>query len=59
MENDYLTVAEVAEMLRMTQNAVRIQVTRGSFIAPAYKVSKRLLFKRSEIVAGIEGRKMG
>ena len=57
--NEYLTVAEVAELLRMSQNAVRIQVSRKKFVAPAYKVAGRLLFRRSEVNAGIEGQKVG
>lgn len=57
--NEYMTVPEVAELLRMTANAVRLQTERKRFIAPAYKVAGRLLFKRSEIIAGIEGQKVG
>lgn len=45
-EEEYLTVAEVAEMLKLNQQTVRNWIDQGSL--PALRVGRRVRIKRSD-----------
>lgn len=46
-EESFLTVAEVAELLRLNQQTVRNWIDAGSL--PAVRVGRRVLIKRSDL----------
>jgi excisionase family DNA binding protein len=46
-EESYLTVAEVAEMLKLNQQTVRNWIDQGSL--PALRVGRRVRIKRSDL----------
>jgi hypothetical protein len=52
-DDEYLTTAETAALLKTTSNALLCMRYRGT-APPAYEVHRRLLWKRSEVVARIE-----
>jgi len=45
-EEEFLTVAEVAEMLKLNQQTVRNWIDQGSL--PAFRVGRRVRIKRSD-----------
>ena len=47
VEEEYLTVAEVAELLRLNQQTVRNWIDQGSL--PALRVGRRVRIKRSDL----------
>jgi excisionase family DNA binding protein len=47
LEDSYLTVAEVAEMLKLNQQTVRNWIDQGSL--PALRVGRRVRIKRSDL----------
>jgi excisionase family DNA binding protein len=47
LEESYLTVADVAELLKLNQQTVRNWITDGSL--PAVRVGRRVRIKRSDI----------
>ena len=51
-EESFLTVAEVAEMLKLNQQTVRNWIDQGSL--PALKVGRRVRIKRSDLDAVLE-----
>jgi excisionase family DNA binding protein len=54
-EESYLTVAEVAETLKLNQQTVRNWIDQGSL--PALRVGRRVRIKRSEFVRiGVESK---
>jgi len=46
-DETYLTVAEVAEMLKLNQQTVRNWIDQGSL--PAFRVGRRVRIKRSDL----------
>jgi excisionase family DNA binding protein len=48
--DDLITTGEVAGLLHCTKNAIYVMRTRGEG-PPAYRVGRRLLFSRSEVLA--------
>ena len=57
MESPYLTTAEAAVFLRITEAALRVRVMRKQ--VTAYRSGKRLLFKRKELIRVIEKNRVG
>lgn len=57
MENPYLTTAEAATFLKISESALRVRVSRKQITA--YKEGKRLLFKKRELVRVIEKNRVG
>ena len=47
VEEEYVTVAEVAELLRLNQQTVRNWIDQGSL--PAIRVGRRVRIKRSDL----------
>jgi excisionase family DNA binding protein len=47
LEDSYLTVAEVAELLKLNQQTVRNWIDQGSL--PALRVGRRVRIKRSDL----------
>lgn len=57
MDSPYLTTAEAALFLRISEEALRVRVMRKQITA--YKSGKRLLFKKKELVRVIEKNRVG
>ena len=53
MSSEYMRVDEVAELLRTTPKAVYLMIDRNA-LAGVRRVGRRVLVKRSELVASIE-----
>ncbi len=47
LDEDFLTVAEVAEMLKLNQQTIRNWIDQGSM--PALRVGRRVRIKRSDL----------
>src|ERR1700759_2930859 len=56
-EEEFLTVAEVAEMLKLTQQTVRNWIDQGSL--PALRVGRRVRIRRSDFDHLLEARYTG
>ena len=52
LEDSFLTVAEVAEMLKLNQQTVRNWIDQGSL--PAVRVGRRVRIKRSDLERKLE-----
>lgn len=56
-ESPFLTTAEAAEFLRISEPALRVRVMRQQITA--YKDGRRLLFKKQELVRVVEKSRIG
>lgn len=50
-KEQYLNIKSMAKMLDTTEAAIRQRVKRGTL--PYYKLGKRILFSRSEVIASM------
>jgi excisionase family DNA binding protein len=57
MEDSFLTVAEVAEMLKLNQQTVRNWIDQGSL--PALRVGRRVRIRRSDLERLLEEGRTG
>ncbi len=55
METKFLTIKEVAQMLRVSELWVRRRMNNGEI--PSYKLGRRRLFKAEEVEGWIESQK--
>jgi excisionase family DNA binding protein len=57
MEKKFITIAAVVELLSLSRPTINRLIARGEI--PNYKVGKRRLFDRDELIAWVKGHKDG
>ena len=57
MEKKFITIAEVVELLSLSRPTINRLIARGEI--PNYKVGKRRLFDRDELIAWVKDHKDG
>ena len=49
--DSYLTLKEVANLLRFNRNTLYTRIRTGALVIPHYRIGAKMLFKKSEIDA--------